>query len=78
MKRHRRWILPLVVGLVLYVVFPSKVRAYLDPGTGSYVWQMLLAALVGGLFALKMYWQRIKAALANLFSKDEEDEQVRD
>ncbi len=78
MKRHRRWILPLAVGVLFYVVFPPRVQAYLDPGTGSYVWQMLLAALVGGLFALKMYWQRIKAALANLFSKDKEDEQVRD
>ena len=32
---------------------------YLDPGTGSYILQILLGGLLGGLFVLKMYWRRI-------------------
>ena len=34
-------------------------RAYLDPGTGSYLIQILLAALLGGAFAVRMYWKKI-------------------
>ena len=34
--------------------------AYIDPGTGSYILQVLLAAFVGGLFMLKVFWKSIK------------------
>ena len=34
--------------------------AYLDPGTGSYALQMLLAGLFGGLFVLKQSWSDLK------------------
>ncbi len=32
---------------------------YLDPGSGSYILQILLAALLGGAFAIKMYWKKL-------------------
>jgi hypothetical protein len=78
MRWCRRWIMPLVVLVVLYVVFPPKAHAYLDPGTGSYILQLLIAALVAGLFAVKMYWRRIKAFVTGLFSRENEDEQEQD
>lgn len=34
---------------------------YLDPGSGSFILQILLAALLGSAFAIKMYWRKIKA-----------------
>ena len=34
---------------------------YLDPGSGSFLIQLLLAALLGGAFAIKVYWRKIKA-----------------
>ena len=34
---------------------------YLDPGSGSFLIQLLLAALIGGGFAVKIYWKKIKA-----------------
>ncbi len=39
--------------------------AYIDPSTGSYVIQFLLAGLLGALFAIKSYWRNIK----HFFSK---------
>jgi hypothetical protein len=33
---------------------------YLDPGSGSFLLQILLAALLGGAFAIKIYWKKIK------------------
>lgn len=41
--------------------FPGESFAYLDPGAGSFAFQMLIAAGMAALFALKMYWRRIKA-----------------
>jgi len=38
--------------------------AYIDPGTGSYVLQAIVAAVAGSLVAIRMYWQKIKSAIS--------------
>ena len=43
--------------------------AYLDPGSGSYLFQILIAFALGGLFSLKMYWKNVLAFFQNLFPK---------
>lgn len=35
--------------------------AYLDPGSGSFIIQLLAAGFLGGLFLVKTYWQKIVA-----------------
>jgi hypothetical protein len=45
--------------MCVYLSQPPAVYAYLDPGTGSYIFQILIAGLLGGLFALKLFWGRI-------------------
>jgi hypothetical protein len=35
--------------------------AYIDPGSGSYFIQAIIAALLGAAFWIKMSWHRIKA-----------------
>jgi hypothetical protein len=42
--------------------------AYLDPGSGSFLIQLLAAAGLGSLFAIRMSWKRIK----NFFKRDKE------
>ena len=37
------------------------IHLYLDPGSGSFLLQLLLAAILGGAFAIKMYWKKLKA-----------------
>jgi hypothetical protein len=57
-----RWatseILILCVSLVLY---PSTSFAYLDPGTGSYGFQMLLAVALVLFFTGRVYWKKMRA-----------------
>ena len=36
-----------------------KGHAYLDPGSGSFILQLLIASLVGIGFALRSYWGKI-------------------
>ena len=35
-------------------------QAYLDPGSGSYLLQLLIAGLLGGMFAIRASWGKIK------------------
>ncbi|MFO7610661.1 MAG: hypothetical protein R6X35_15995 [Candidatus Krumholzibacteriia bacterium] len=42
---------------------PAAAHAYIDPGTGSFVIQGVIAAVVGAGVALKMFWGRITGAL---------------
>jgi hypothetical protein len=46
---------------VSFLVFTQgEAYAYLDPGTGSVLFQVLAGAVLASLFAVKMFWYRIK------------------
>jgi hypothetical protein len=45
----------------------ALILAYLDPGTGSFALQILLATLFGGMFALKQSWAELKIWLSSRF-----------
>jgi len=49
--------------------YAGIVAAYIDPGTGSLIIQMLLAVLVGAGFAVKIFWTRIKSFFSKVFGK---------
>lgn len=52
-----------------------KGHAYLDPGSGSFILQILIATLVGGLFILKTFWQRIQTFFRSLFSRNKDNQE---
>lgn len=39
----------------------SHTLLYVDPGSGSYLIQMIIAAVLGGLFYFKNLWWKIKS-----------------
>jgi O-antigen/teichoic acid export membrane protein len=49
--------------ILLAFVFPRDVHAYLDPGTGSLVFQTVVAALAAAAYGLRTYWSRIRMLL---------------
>ena len=53
----------------------KKDLAYLDPGTGSFLLQLLLATFLGGLFLIKAYWKRLKGFFARIFSRNRQADQ---
>lgn len=55
--------------LVLFLAFmvPVDVYCYIDAGTGSFMLQMLIAGIVGSLFAIKIFFKRIVAGVRKLF-----------
>jgi len=55
--------------VALQVALSRNAFAYLDPGTGSFIFQVLVAAFIGGLFTIKSYCQKIKDFFINHFSR---------
>ena len=59
--KFRNSLLPITVILLIFGHFSiSNAYAYLDPGTGSIIAQMIVGTLVGAGIAIKIYWQKIK------------------
>jgi hypothetical protein len=54
----------------LLAALPGKAAAYLDPGSGSFILQVIIASLVGIGFTLRAYWGKI----TKFFRKDGQDE----
>ncbi|MEP7258924.1 MAG: hypothetical protein ABI687_11050 [Flavitalea sp.] len=48
----------------------SSIFLYVDPGSGSYLVQMIIAAILGALFYFKTLWWRIKS----FFTRKKKDE----
>ncbi len=59
----------LLLSLILLAVTPTYAWAYLDPGTGSMIFQALCAAFVGALFSIKMFWGNIKGFFTSLLKR---------
>ena len=58
-----------IITLTLIFVLCFPAYAYLDPGTGSYFLQIIVAALLGAMYAIKQFLFKIKLFCINIFSK---------
>ena len=50
------------------LIFSEGAYAYLDPGSGSYIFQLIIGSLFGVIFAIKLYWNNIKMFLKKILS----------
>ena len=63
-----------VYAVVSLLIITSKgAYAYIDPGTGSYVLQVVAASVLAGLFIIKSTWQNIRKSVGKLFGKNTDD-----
>jgi len=74
MRHSRSLINSVVLAGLLLLIFTHNAHAYLDPGTGSYILQLIIAGLLGASLAVKIYWGNIKTFFSNLFSKGQSEE----
>jgi len=58
--------------------YSQSATAYLDPGTGSLILQMLIAGIIGAMYTIKLYWYRLKIFAAQLFGIETESENTQD
>jgi hypothetical protein len=79
MPNRRRNSLPGLALLALLLVWlPTVAYGYLDPGTGSYIIQILIGGVLGGLFAVGMFWKRVVAGIRRVFRPRNSDADKRD
>jgi hypothetical protein len=63
----------------LVVLLTAKpAYAYLDPGTGSMILQLLLGGVAGALMVGKLYFRKIQSFVAGLRGRPIEDENRED
>ena len=60
----------LVICLLTFFLFNNSAHAYLDPGTGSLIFQAIIALFAGIATAISIYWKKFKDFISNLFSKN--------
>jgi hypothetical protein len=70
----RTFLFSAFLSLLLVLFASEEAFAYIDPASGSYILQLILAGLLGAAFAIKMMWRRIRAFVGRLLggSKDTE------
>jgi len=55
--------------VAVLLISTKDASAYLDMGTGSQLFQLLIASLVGALVTVKIYWLKVKQFFINLTKK---------
>lgn len=58
-----------MVGCLL--LLSRQAYAYIDPGTGSFLLQMLIGAVVGAVFTIKIYWRKLKGIFTGKIKENE-------
>ncbi len=59
---------------IYFGILPTRAYAYLDPGTGSFIFQILVGAVVGGIFYFKNFIASLKEKIARLFGRKPADD----
>ena len=58
--------------IALIIITNSKYAyAYLDPGTGSILFQALIGGVVAAMFTIKMYWYQLKSFIMRKLGKED-------
>lgn len=55
--------------LLLFFLTAKSAYAYLDPGSGSFIIQIVIGAFLGGLVTTKIYYRKIKTTVSNILRK---------
>jgi hypothetical protein len=50
--------------LLLISIMPA--HAYIDAGSGSYLFQIALAGILAAVYSIKLFWQRIKTSISGM------------
>jgi hypothetical protein len=62
----------LFVGLFMVLFAASPAYAYLDPGTGSMMVQVLLAAVAAAGVSISIFWDRLRTFFHRVFGRKDD------
>ncbi len=67
-----------VFSYLIVLLAAKPAYAYIDPGTGSMILQLLLGGVAGALMVLKLYFRKIRSFFAGLLGRQAQDENRKD
>ena len=73
MKKLKSYTYIAILFTSIFLAAPVNLFAYLDPGSGSYFIQIAIGAILGGFYAVNVYWTKIKS----VFKKPDKDENIK-
>ncbi|OGN00513.1 MAG: hypothetical protein A2651_00435 [Candidatus Yanofskybacteria bacterium RIFCSPHIGHO2_01_FULL_42_12] len=59
----------MIIIVIVLLIIPFNTHAYLDPGTGSFIIQIIIATMAGFLFSTKIYWTKFKSKIQHFQNK---------
>jgi hypothetical protein len=57
------------LAVLLMLLNPAEAWAYIDPATGSYSFQLLLAGGLAGFYTLRRYWANVAMFVRTLLGR---------
>jgi hypothetical protein len=77
LRVNKHIIMQIVMGIAvlsfLSLLFPQNAYAYIDPGSASYVVQIIVAAFIAIMFYFRGYWHRIKEFFVKPKDKEKDE-----
>jgi len=60
--------------IFMAILSPKSAYAYLDPGTGSFLTQIIAASIISLLVFLRLHWRKLLTVLTSSRSKNIQDD----
>lgn len=57
------------LAMFMLLFYSTELMAYIDPGTGSYIFQVAITLAAGAVFGVKVFWKNIVNFLSSVFKK---------
>jgi hypothetical protein len=57
---------------LFWLIAAPNAHAYIDPGSSSFIIQILIGAAAGSALAIATFWRRIRSFLVRVFGKKKE------
>ena len=57
----------IIIVVSIFIFFPTPLHAYMDPGTWSYIFSVLIAVFAGFIYYLRIIWEKVKELYNKMF-----------
>jgi len=55
--------------IIFFFFLGPNAYGYLDPGTGSYILQLVIAGVASAVLALKIFWEKVFSFIKSVFGE---------
>jgi len=62
-----------LIPILALLLFANEAHAYIDPGTGSLILQLIAGAFLGSLMTVKIWWYRMTGFVSRIFRMEDEE-----